>query len=83
LDQRPYVTSWHNLSAVTTIPLALLTKRRRGQNFSVEDIEFKVFGRSGSTARRSTCRNFPAASQLSLAPLMFNPGTPANSTKNR
>jgi hypothetical protein len=54
----PILPFWHNLSAITTIPLALLTKRRRGQNFSVEDIELKVFGRSGSTARRSTCRNF-------------------------
>jgi hypothetical protein len=33
------------------------------QNFSFEGIELKVLGRSGSTARPSTCRRFPVRRQ--------------------
>jgi hypothetical protein len=77
---------WHNLSAITTIPLALLTKRRRAK-FSVEEHRIQ-----GVRSIRFDCPllDVPklsgpgtAASQLSLAPLMFNLGTRADSTKNR
>ena len=55
--------SWHNLSAITTIPSALLTKRRRGAKFFRRGHRIQGTRSISSTARPSTCRSFPVRGQ--------------------
>jgi hypothetical protein len=86
LDQRPYITFLAQFKRHYNYPFNVTNKKTPGEKFfrrghRIQDIRSISFDRPSLDVPKLSCAG-TAARQLSSAPLVFNPGTPANSTKN-